>query len=225
MAVTWPKTGELVLDDDGNPTFTFRNIPAGTERLEVHITHIAENEFGSLTIHGIWMDKPINARRLKALPLDGLRTQCERLLRERRKRFGMEFARVIFQDVLGKTTPELDAALSTPQAPINDLATLASGDKHSDEFLEAVAKVARDARKHGKSAWKAVRDAIQGAPRLKPGEIDRVGEATAQRYIKRADERAAKSTSKREAARFNTGTLKRTTDKVTPIRLVKGGDE
>lgn len=206
-AGAWAKTGEVLINAEGDPSFRFRNVTAGGERLEVHITHVAISELGALTIQGIWIDKPINARRLKALPLDAIRSQCERLIQQKVRLIGLQLAKHIINEVVGAETPNLDAELAIASTPANDLRTLTNGDTHSDEFLSAIAKVSRESRKNGKSAWRAVKDATG------------VEQAQAQRYLARADARAKQAATKREAAKFNTGKLRRTTDKTTPIRL------
>lgn len=175
-------------DDAGTPICRFTEMPCGTNEVtnvEVWLTVDALNR---VQIKGMIWSKPMNARRLKAFPLDALRRECERLLRAETDRMGD-----IALQALGQ---HLGINLSGPALTEADrLRRHAVADRTSDEFMALVAATCKEAREGGQSAWRAVSEALG------------VQQAQAQRYIARARE-----------AGYDVGVLRRTTDDLAPIK-------
>lgn len=188
----WAKSGRIIVVDDGSDhggTFhEFRDVPLGSlETVDVWIKPSVD-ALGRVAIRGIELSKPINARRLKSLPLDALRRESERLLHEE--------AEHVSTALLGwfrRSGGDLEGIADAPTSASSRLKALAITDRKSEDFLSLVADTVREARERGDAGWAAVSYAT-GVKRIQ-----------AQRYMAKARD-----------AGFDMGTYKRTTDLMDP---------
>lgn len=200
-AGTWAKKATIDVTAEGYVVIDFPTVPLTSgERLHVRI-QIGEDDLHRITIQGIWMDAPITAKRLKELPLEALRTACSKTL-DRAIWEGLEDDSIVYE-ASGQALPAGDwIELQEPEEAPTSLALYPRSERSSNEFLQAIASIAREERARGSAAWRAVAAAAG------------VEKAQAQRYIAEAKERG-----------FKTGTLKRKAKKSTPIKAAgKRGD-
>ena len=159
-------------DEDGHGyhwgEVVFEDVPLGSGDL-VHVSvRTGMDDRGAIVILGFDLDKPINARRLKALPLAAIRNECARILLEEAE-----------QEARRMKSGPAEEGLEVTKAR---LARLATSDRQSPEFLALIAEVVRQARARGVGGWNAVSEALSH-PDGRP-----MSRAMAQRYMKRATE-------------------------------------
>ncbi len=189
------------VDEDGVATHggevAFNNVPLGNGDSVDLSVRTGRDDRGALAILGIDMNKPINARRIKALPLATIREECNRVIAHEAEHEANRFRRS------GSVDDAVDEAKRR-------LARLGANDRRSPEFLALVAQVVCQARSRGIGGWNAVAEAL--------GHLDGrpMSRAMAQRYMKRASD-----------AGHDLSSLSRSTDQVTPItgQAKKKGDE
>lgn len=171
----WANSGQVVWDvdvDDDNASarpfhwgeVAFEGVPLGAGDSANINVHTGVDERGQLVILGLHLNKPVNARRLKGIPLEAIRRECARLVREADAQMAFPLAK--------KEEPSSAAAL----------AEIAVNDRQSDEFLALLAQTVREARERGDGGWQTVAQALPnpaGAP---------MSRAMAQRYMRRARE-------------------------------------
>jgi hypothetical protein len=188
----WAKSGRLIATDDGSEhggtIYEFRDVPLGSlETVNVRITPSVD-ALGRVVIRGIEMSKPINARRLKSLPLDALRRECERLVHEE-----VEHVSSLFLGWLRERDGGTEGFQDPPPSAASRLKMLAITDRKSEDFLALIAETVKEARLRGDAGWTAVSDAT---------EVQRI---QAQRYMAKARD-----------AGYDLGTYRRTTDQMDP---------
>ena len=171
----WADSGQVVWDVDVDDDIAsarefhwgevaFQGVPLGAgDSANVNV-HTGVDERGQLVILGLHLDKPINARRLKGIPLEAIRKECARLLRDADAYLAVSWAK--------KEVRSSAAAL----------AEVAVNDRQSDEFLALLAQTVREARERGDGGWQAVAQALPN-----PSGVP-MSRAMAQRYMKRARE-------------------------------------
>lgn len=196
----WEESGGLdwEADEDGHAVHggkvIFDDVPLGNGDKVILSVDTGLDDRGAIVILGLSMNKPINARRLKGIPLGSVRNECQRIIAaepEWQERYGRAHLH-------NESADDVDPRKST----LNKLSTLGITDRKSPVFLELVAEVVRDARAHGTGGWNAVAGALansDGTP---------VSRATAQRYMKRARESG-----------YELGELLRSTDIAASIKI------
>jgi hypothetical protein len=158
-------------DEDGVAVFTgqavFPDVPLGPNDLVTLTITIGSDSRGHTQITGIEMNKPINSRRLKQLPIDAIRQRCAVLVREEEER--------IEKQLFGASTGEVHEA----QKALRAYRSIHRSDSSSGDFHALVAAVSNAARIIGGSGWRAVQSAL-----TIDGES--ISERTAIRYISNA---------------------------------------
>ena len=199
--VEWRKlTGNDTVSLHGAEVF-FDAVPLGGGDTVDLTVKLGGNDRGDFVILGLRMDKPMNARRLKGLPLEAIRIESSRVMTEANNRYVTPVFRL--SEAVGLSEYSITARSSAKR-----LKEMRGRDRHSPEFLAFVAETVRDARKRGIGGWRAVADALSypdGTP---------ISRAMAQRHMQAA----------RDAGN-ELGVLSRTTDEVSPIQgLVEDSD-
>lgn len=169
----WADSACLVweADEDGNAEhwgeIMFEGVPLGGGDYVDLSVQTSVDDHGRMVIVGLRMSKPMNARRLKGLPLEAIRNEC---------------SRVIAQEAEAELTRQapLNARGDVPAA--KRLATVGVTDRRSPEFLALVAETVKSARTLGQGGWQAVSQALPDSGG-KP-----MSRAMAQRYMKAAKE-------------------------------------
>ncbi len=190
---TWLDSASLLwdVDEDGMAShwgeIVFSNVPLGNgDKVNLSV-RTGRDDRGAVVITGLDMNKPINARRIKALPLAAIRQECSRVIAIEVQQDAQRFRR---QDFVEDKIEEAK----------RQLAIIGASDRHSPEFLVHVAHVVREARSRGIGGWNVIADALghsDGRP---------MSRAMAQRYMKRAAD-----------AGYEMSSLSRSTDQVSPI--------
>jgi hypothetical protein len=178
----WADSGELLWDEtkDGKlkheGEVMFDEVPLGNGDTVRLIVQTGLNDRGSVVILGLLMDKPINARRLKGIPLEAVRNECERIITWN----GAGVAATI--DFIQDPDDDMPIWDETRELAVDKLSRLGITDRNSAEFLALVAEVVRDARARGGGGWNAVAKALTDSDGIP------ISRASAQRYMKRARE-------------------------------------
>jgi hypothetical protein len=190
---SWLDSASLLWDVDEDEMAShwgeveFSNVPLGNGDIVNLSVRTGRDDRGAVVIMGLDMNKPINARRIKALPLAAIRQECSRVIAIEDRQDEQRFRR---QDFVEDKIEEVK----------RQLAIIGTSDRHSPEFLLLVADLVCEARSRGIGGWNVVADAL-GHPDGRP-----MSRAMAQRYMKRAAD-----------AGYEMSSLSRSTDQVSPI--------
>ena len=197
--VEWRKLNENDTVSLHGAEVFFDAVPLGGGDTVDLTVKLGGNDRGDFVILGLRMDKPMNARRLKSLPLEAIRIESSRVMTEANNRY------VTFRL---SEAGGISAYSITARSSAKRLKEMRGLDRHSPEFLAFVAETVRDARKRGIGGWRAVADALSHA------DGTPISRAMAQRHMQAA----------RDAGN-ELGVLSRTTDEVSPIQgLVEDSD-
>ncbi len=176
----WADSGEPDWYEDENGgmrhsgVVRFEEVPLGNGDEVTLFVQTGFDDRGAVVILGLSMDKPINARRLKGLPMEAIRNECGRIIT-----FNSIGLGAFFETEWDGVTPIWD---DTRNSAVDKLSDLGITDRNSPEFLALVAEVVRDARARGGGGWNAVAIALPN-PAGNP-----ISRASAQRHMKRARE-------------------------------------